>query len=72
MPLTFDYPNRPLHCREALSGALCAIADQAIAMGWDKEEITVAMMEIANDWYFSRISDEAEKQIGDRLTFDDR
>ena len=64
MPVTFDYPDRPLDCREVLSSALCAIADQAIAMGWDKEEITVAMMEIANDWYLGQAAGETEKSIG--------
>jgi hypothetical protein len=33
-------------------------------MGWDKEEITVAMMEIANDWYLGQAAGETEKSIG--------
>lgn len=53
-PNTLDQSDRPINCQEALTADICAIADQAVALGWDKEEITVALMEIANSWYLAQ------------------
>jgi hypothetical protein len=58
-PKTLDHLDRPIGCREAISEAVRAVADEALAKGWGREEITLALMEVANGWYF-----EAETEGG--------
>jgi hypothetical protein len=63
IPPESDHPDRSIHCQEALTPNIRAVADQAVAMGWDKEEITVAIMEIANAWYFDQVAGEKKCEL---------
>jgi len=53
-PKAIDHTGNRLRCEEALSDAICDVADQALHMGWSRQEIAEAIMEIANAWYFER------------------
>lgn len=64
-PKALDYPDRPLECQEAISGSICDIADQALAMGWGHQEVTEAIMEIANAWYFTKLENARTEQAID-------
>jgi hypothetical protein len=59
------HPGRSGYCQETLGANIRAVADQAVAMGWDKEEITAAIMEIANAWYFDQVAGENMEAPGD-------
>lgn len=43
-PKTLDHPDRPVGCQEAIGEAVRTVADEALAKGWGREEITVALM----------------------------
>jgi hypothetical protein len=58
-PKTLDHPDRAVGCQEAIGEVVRAVADEALAKGWGREEITVALMEVANGWYFEAGSAEA-------------
>jgi hypothetical protein len=57
-PKTLDHPNRPIGCQEAIGEAIRAVSNEALAKGWSREEITLALMEVANGWYFEATSEE--------------
>jgi hypothetical protein len=57
-PKTLDYPDRPVGCQEAIAEAIRAVANEALAKGWGREEITLALMEVANGWYFEATPEE--------------
>lgn len=44
-----DYPDRNLDCQEALESRVIALIDEAKAAGWTMPDITVALVELADN-----------------------
>jgi hypothetical protein len=47
-PETDKYPDRFLQCREAMAGAFVDVAMAAVKAGWKLEEVSAAMVELAD------------------------
>jgi hypothetical protein len=60
-PKTLDHPDRPIGCQEAIGKAIRVVANEALAKGWDKEEVTLALKEVANAWYFEADPEETAR-----------
>lgn len=52
-----DHPHRLHDCQQALRTEIRRVMDEAFATGWSDQEITTAVMELANDWYLSLIEE---------------
>lgn len=49
--------DRTAECQFALAPAFDDLAARAVLAGWETQDIMVAMMELANAWFFSVQSD---------------
>ena len=51
------HPHRQHDCQQALRTEIRRVMDEAFATGWSDQEITTAVMELANGWYLSLIEE---------------
>lgn len=47
-PKTDKHPDRFLQCQEAMAGAFSEVAMAAVKAGWNPEEVSAAMVELAD------------------------
>lgn len=47
--MTFEHPDRFLSCQEAIDVAVREILDAATLAGWTENEVTAALVEVADN-----------------------
>lgn len=61
-----DYPDRVLDCQEALEDRIIAVFDVAQIAGWSINEITVALIELAENYDLkAEAIEQTERQIAE-------
>jgi hypothetical protein len=46
-----DHPDRVLLCQEALEAEFLSLSDRARQAGWSREEVAMALMELADNYF---------------------
>lgn len=56
-----DYPDRDIHCQEAIEDAFIALTDRAVDAGWVQFEVLQALSELAKNHLMRDLATEVDE-----------